>query len=381
MPPGDTPPMNSGNYSADLAPKANPPVEATVNTGRNNNFNLLRLLLAGLVVVSHSFELVDGNRLREPLTRIFGSVSAGELAVDGFFLLSGFLIVQSWRNGPRLLDFMFARILRIYPGFIVTALICALVVAPLGADARAYFGSFEPGRFLASVVMLRGPGIPATFEGTHYPFINNSLWTIKYEFMCYLCVAAVGLAGGLRTGRTWLWMTGLVLLVFTVRQGAQAFAPQAYVALPEVLEQLLRLLMFFLVGGCAQLLPGCLKVTLGKLTLAGAILAAGLLLQVWAELALATAGGYLLFALAFARHPLLKRLRPKSDISYGLYLYGWPVQKLILLYFPTLQPWPLVLFTLALACALGWLSWTVVEKPAMRLKNRAVASLGARKFA
>jgi hypothetical protein len=225
--------MNSGNYSADLAPKANPPVEATVNTGRNNNFNLLRLLLAGLVVVSHSFELVDGNRLREPLTRIFGSVSAGELAVDGFFLLSGFLIVQSWRNGPRLLDFMFARILRIYPGFIVTALICAFLVAPLGADARAYFGSFEPGRFLASVVMLRGPGIPATFEGTHYPFINNSLWTIKYEFMCYLCVAAVGLAGGLRTGRTWLWMTGLVLLVFTVRQGAQAFAPQAYAALPQ----------------------------------------------------------------------------------------------------------------------------------------------------
>lgn len=104
---------------------------ATVHANRNNNFNFLRLLFASLVIVSHAPELRDGNRSREILTRIFGSISFGELAVDGFFLLSGYLIVQSWHHGPELGSFFSKRIRRIYPAFIIASLFCIAVVVPL----------------------------------------------------------------------------------------------------------------------------------------------------------------------------------------------------------------------------------------------------------
>lgn len=73
---------------------------------RTNNFNLLRLIFAVLVLLAHSPEIVDGNRDRELLTMLGGILSFGELAVDGFFLLSGYLIMQSWNNHPHALPFL-----------------------------------------------------------------------------------------------------------------------------------------------------------------------------------------------------------------------------------------------------------------------------------
>src|SRR5579872_6630536 len=85
-------------------------------SSQTNNFNFMRLCLAVLVIFSHSFEIIDGNRRREPLTRIFHTFSLGELAVDGFFLLSGYLIVKSWERRPVLLNYLQKRVYRIYPG-------------------------------------------------------------------------------------------------------------------------------------------------------------------------------------------------------------------------------------------------------------------------
>ena len=108
-----------------------------------NNLNFLRLLLAALVLLSHSPELIDGNRDREILTRIFHTISAGELAVNTFFLISGYLIVQSWQRHPKAAVFLRKRIIRIYPGFILASLVSALIVGPLGAHAANYFAQFD----------------------------------------------------------------------------------------------------------------------------------------------------------------------------------------------------------------------------------------------
>src|SRR5690349_23752155 len=83
------------------------------------NFNLLRLLFAALVVFSHSFELIDRSRMHEPLNRLFHTYSCGDLAVDGFFMLSGFLILASWRRDPNVPRYLARRVLRVYPLFIV----------------------------------------------------------------------------------------------------------------------------------------------------------------------------------------------------------------------------------------------------------------------
>src|SRR5579863_1616176 len=87
--------------------------------GRNNNFGFLRLLFAALVILSHSSELIDGNRSREILTRIFGTMSFAQLAVDSFFLISGYLITRSWILSESNSEYLIKRVMRIYPGYLV----------------------------------------------------------------------------------------------------------------------------------------------------------------------------------------------------------------------------------------------------------------------
>lgn len=137
---------------------------------RQNNFNLVRLLLALLVLLSHAPELIDGNRSRELLTCLFGSLSFGELAVDGFFLLSGYLIMQSWDAQPQPWPFFKKRALRIYPGFVVATLVCAFVVGPLAADPDTYFGELNVPALLANMALLQKPAVPAVFAGLPYGF-------------------------------------------------------------------------------------------------------------------------------------------------------------------------------------------------------------------
>ena len=81
-----------------------------------NNFGAIRLALAFLVILSHSSEMIDGNRSRELLTQVFGTISFGELAVDCFFIISGYLITKSYLSSTSALEYLVKRVLRIYPG-------------------------------------------------------------------------------------------------------------------------------------------------------------------------------------------------------------------------------------------------------------------------
>ncbi len=168
---------------------------------RNNNFNFLRLLLALLVLLSHSPELIDGDRHREILTNIFHRISFGELAVNGFFLLSGYLIVQSWQRTPKLYSFLRKRILRIYPGFSVATLICIFVVIPLAVAPINFFTPINFIVHLQEIFLLSPPSSPAIFQGKPYPLLNGAMWTIAYEFRCYLLVAILGTIGALKNQR------------------------------------------------------------------------------------------------------------------------------------------------------------------------------------
>lgn len=328
---------------------------------RANNFTPLRLLLALLVLLAHSPELVDGDRRREPLTALFGTLSFGEFAVDCFFLLSGYLIVQSWLAAPHAATYLRKRVLRIYPGFVVASLLCAFVVGPLGADPAAYAAQFWPGGFVTGVALLQTPVVPPVFAGQPHASINGSMWTIGLEFSCYLTVLAAGLAGALR--RRQVWLGASIALVAGVL---------AWQLSGRTLPDLLRLAMFFFCGGSFYLYrEQVARWPAGPATVGLAILAmlAALGSRVLAEPALATLGCWLLLRFAFAPTPALAPLRRLPDVSYGVYLYGWPAQKLLLWYWPGLSPWALFLLAAPLALALGTASWYLVEKPSLALRD------------
>ena len=152
-------------------------------------------MFAALVIVSHSFELLDGNRIREPLTLIFGTLSVAELAVAGFFIVSGYLITQSYEGSASILWYLSKRVLRIYPAFIVVSLFCVIVVGPLAGADLAALSMRGWARVAFRMLALQIPKLPDVFVGQPYPSLNGSMWTIAYEFRCYLALVVLGSLG------------------------------------------------------------------------------------------------------------------------------------------------------------------------------------------
>ena len=334
---------------------------------RRNNFNFLRLFFASLVILSHSSELIDGNQSRELFIQFFqNTISFGGLAVDGFFLLSGYLIVQSWASSPQAIPFLKKRVLRIYPGFIIASLICVLVVGPLGAEPMAYFSRLEWSTVVKDIFLLRAPTTPPVFDGLPYPVVNGAMWTISREFLCYLLVLLLGLAGGVKDRRIWLiFSIGMfaVLVVSKLGYPIEVFGRQFNLSNP-----IIHLASFFFAGGCFYLFKDKIRFQ-PKIALIFSILLFFCLFSTrLAELALVVIGGYLLIYFAGGFMPLLSRFQTAPDISYGVYLYGWPVQMLLIWHFGFASPWALFCVALLMSALLGFVSWVSIEKPFLKLK-------------
>ena len=331
---------------------------------RHNNFGLLRLVLALAVVVSHAFSVATGRVEDEPWFQTTG-FTLGEHGVNGFFAISGFLVTMSYdRRGWR--DYVLARTLRIAPGLIAATLVVALLLGPAMTrlDLGSYLADPQLLRFItATLTTFKSATIlPGVFEDNPLRSPLGTVWTLKYETLCYLGVLVAGLAGLLGRPRLALAIGGLLLLTTILRE---VMTPDG----PKGIETALRLPLIFLAGGLIYLFRDRVKLSLPSLGLA--LVALGLLW--WTPLYkpalyLVTAWGVITLALA----PALTRLssEPPADLSYGVYLYGWPVQQASHALFPAVGAfalfWPALLATLILA----FLSWQLIEKPALALKRR-----------
>lgn len=328
---------------------------------RNNNFGALRLLFASLVAVAHSPELVDGDRSRELLTRVFGTLSFGELAVDGFFFISGYLIAQSFTSADSIGDFMRKRFLRIYPAYAVCFAICVAVVAPI-AGGHDFFAAATVKRLLTQILLLREPKIPGTFEGMDWRYLNLPMWTLSLEFKCYLGTAAFGLCGMLRRERR-LWIAAVLGLLIVTYAASGCAAEQCTV--PGIAKQL-RFPMIYGAGTAAFLFRDRIPLRAGLAALAALLLAASLSVRALSEVGVALFGGYLILWFAFAARPIpAPSFARRADLSYGIYLYAYPVQALTVWFHRTIDPWLLTAIALTAATALAFASWRLIEAPAL----------------
>jgi peptidoglycan/LPS O-acetylase OafA/YrhL len=329
----------------------------------HNRFGVARLILASAVIVSHSAELVDGNRGREPLTRLFHTVSLGELSVALFFLISGHLIAQSWDSAPSIPKFLEKRARRIYPGYVVAWMISVFVAGWLGCRSAGYFHQFRPFEVLGSLLKLHGPEVKGAFVGTPIPSVNSSMWTIQTEFRCYLLVPALGCCFFQR--RRWvvlLLLAGTILLAENrgILRASTPLARSLLIGQPDVMNNYL---VYFVSGICFYLYRAEIHYDFRAAGVSGIIAVLSLYHGYAYPIALPTFGAYTFFAGIY--HPgqgggCLAKL---PDISYGIYLYGFPLQKLILWYWGHLGPWTLSALALPIAAGCGWLSWKWVERP------------------
>ncbi len=349
-----------------------------------NNFDVLRLLLAMVVIFSHSYVVYHGTSHDiEPYMKINNNTSDfGSVAVNWFFIISGFLITGSIKNSASLKDYFVKRVLRILPGFTVAFLISIFLFGPLGSlkavdifdNIKNYFAHVAFKTNLIKLTTLQAPKVGAGFEGTPLPkLLNEPLWTIQFEFICYLFVPVLAL---LRVFRI-KWIAILLFLVAFALMLFQKFGSffqfDPYYKAPFFGDPyyLPRFFTYFLSGTCFYIyrhrMPRNSIIMVISLALVLFASFQGKMLHI----VMPTAGSYILFYIAF--HPLINysKFASKGDFSYGVYLYAWPIQQL-LMYYLSDHIEPLTLFGMAtlITLAMAFLSWHLVEKRFLQLKNK-----------
>jgi len=302
------------------------------------------------------------------MTQIFHtSMSLGNLAVDCFFLISGYLITGSFLQDRR--GYLLRRALRIYPAFIVCSLLCLLIVSPLGGGVWGHHILGD----IARMALLAMPDSYGAFAGRPYPFLDGSMWTISYEFRCYVLTALLGTIGLLRRPRLFVALIALLLAANLVNlwPGFAQRAPELFgwgSALIGDAMSTLRLAPIFMVGACFRLFS--IPLSARAAGICAALLLPLLFVDVVGEIALATLGAYVLFWFALTtRNRLLQTVNAKDDISYGIYLYAWPVTALVVWHWPHVGLATLVGVTLSGAALCGAASWWLIEKPAQGLRK------------
>jgi peptidoglycan/LPS O-acetylase OafA/YrhL len=304
-------------------------------------------------------------------------MTIGDISVGMFLAVSGFLVTRSWEKSATTRQFLCKRILRIYPGFIVLMTVQAFVLAPL-ASQKLFTGYTvrQLGLLTLEIVDLVGYGFPyggllTTFPNNPHPKeMNGSLWTIRYEFICYILLTV--LCASFR--RTYL-LTAVFATVIAVY--AIGWLPPWHWTLTAAFGAVApwpRLLAFFLAGMLFYRLRERIPHD-PRLALLAAVMVAFAVIA-WTrglQVVLPICGVYLLFWVAY--HPRLSHApRPNiGDLSYGAYLYGFPIQQSVMLWispYVRMDPYRLALISVGLSLVAGALSWHAVEKHFLALKPR-----------
>ena len=331
-----------------------------------NQFNLLRLGLASLVLFDHAGLVTAGVAGAEPL-KIF-RFSVGYLAVNGFFILSGILIARSLAERGVSASYFSSRLLRLFPALIALALLATLVIGPL-VSQTPYWSGLQTFSYASEILRFgdTSGGPIGFYPNNPYPQeFNPPLWTLRYEFICYM-VAPLCLIAGLhnRPGVTAL-LVGLVGVVLVI-----APASQQNLFGSSFISNCVRLSFCF---GLGMLIWSARKHVSGQLTW---VLATSALLPICH---FAGAGLDLAMSLWVASILLCLGLRLpnkhvlKTDLSYGIYIWHYPIMQIIVGEVGDLHWTGLFIAALPITLAVAWLSWTYIERPALGLKKRFPSS-------
>lgn len=353
---------------------------------KRNAFAFLRCVLAGLVIISHCYPI--GGFGADPLKAITRSdQTLGVFAVAMFFVLSGFLITRASANSPSVGRFIWHRFLRIFPGYWVCLIACALVIAPLvclfehGVILPLFSTVDAPQNFVAGNLLLFHitapslPGVVSTypnaigdlFQSNPYQYaFNGSLWTLPFEWFFYLVVAAIA-ALCLPSFRRRM-LLALFVILWTLSAFKCLWQTEFWQCFPyQGFGDLLMLSENFTAGSLAYLYRREILFKRELLIAAAAALLASTVTGCFGLVA-PVAIPYAFLWLA-CKLPI-RRFDAHGDFSYGLYIYAFPLQQVLALL--NVQAGGFVLFAICsviLTGVIAVLSFKFVEEPCLRLKT------------
>jgi peptidoglycan/LPS O-acetylase OafA/YrhL len=352
---------------------------SSYSASRDNNFNLIRFVAASLVLFSHSFALAIGSASAEPLKSTIG-MTWGDIAVDVFFVTSGFLITGSHLSSQSVFAFAWARVLRIYPALIAATLFSVFVLGLwlTTAGTMEYLLSSQTYKFLLkNSILIFGIewALPGVFTDVPWKYaVNGSLWTLPNEIAMYAMLAVVlGVTGGLTR---WMkcWSTRNVVLLIAAVSTALHIALYFY---PVFDKTFTRLLSMFFTGAAfyfwrdkIRLLP--LIALIGFLILMISAMHKNVFFLLYCMLL-----PYLVFFVAYVPSGGVRNFNKMGDYSYGVYIYAFPVQQSVASLIPGVSVSMMIFVSFAVTLILAVISWHLIEKRFLKMKGTHVHIQGA----
>lgn len=333
-----------------------------------NNFRIVRHIAATAVIFSHAFIVNGGleNLAHEPLEAAT-SVSLAELAVNIFFITSGFLVTQSILTRGALTQYFVSRALRIYPALIMVVCLSALALGPLVTvlSANEYMTTKSVYAYIVYDASALNPfrmryELPGVFPDNPYPnVVNASLWTLPWEIWMYILLAGLFAARLLR---------GVGLAVFwVVLMGGHAAVAFDIADFGLWGEIALRFMASFFTGALFYRYRSWIVLTPLRQAIVTLVF---VIVTLWVQNAVLLPFFLAHTTLFLALYPplVMKSLSEGADFSYGIYLYAYPIQQLLVMLLGPHDPYLNTLLAFLLTVPMAALSWYLVEKPALGLK-------------
>lgn len=337
-----------------------------VSKGRENNLNFIRFISAILVIYSHSFPFSLGDGNSDILSAFSkGEMTFGGLAVSVFFLFGGFLIAKSVQRLKKAGPYFRARISRIFPALFVVVALCALVLGPIVTtlSLKEYYTNPGTYKYLLNSVFLLVHDLPGVFtENIYNSTVNGPLWTLPVEFLCYIaCFIVYKL--GLLTEKKMKWtipmvIVGYIGVWYIFRNNSLIFGA-------------VRPALLFYIGMLCYVYREkiTLKLSIAILSLLGFMISCILgVLNITVYFCLP----YVLLYLAFGTKKKLSEFGKKAELSYGMYLFGCPLQQTVTMLFGgSMNPIVNLLIVFPIDIVLAYILYILVDKPVMKLMQKS----------
>lgn len=337
--------------------------------GRNNNLNLIRFIAAVSVLISHSYPLYYGTPTSEPLLKLIGR-SAGEISVDIFFITSGFLITKSFLSRLSMKNYLWSRLIRIYPGLWFVLALTLIVFIPISHPATykdIILSSDAAFYIVKNAIMIARPTyvIDGAYEDVPYAgAINGSLWTLPWEIYCYIFVAMGILTIQKIFKNSWpkFYLLG-VLVALTYTLGADL----------NVIEHNKKIVIViaFYVGSLYYIYRESIMMKNTYFITAVIIMLINFF-TMKSVLAYILTLPYILLYIAYIPKGKIRQFNNFGDYSYGIYIFAFPVQQSVISMIPNIGFPAYTILSLAITLVFAWISWRYVEERSLKLKNLVI---------
>ena len=321
---------------------------------RSNNLNLVKFIAALFVIISHAYPLCKGAEYNDILSDLSrNSIAFGSLAVAIFFMSSGFFVTKSLLKSKDSKKYLHNRFIRIFPPLWFTLLVCILVCGLFFStyNLGKYFLSIDFLKYCLNFILIPIHNLPGVFMNNIYPgVVNGPLWTLPIEFVCYL-VLLLAYKLNLVNKKSYKYVALLVIVAFV-----------GINLIPLSIKGYIQPCFLFFWGSFYWIYRD--KITMKNTYFLISLVAFVLLIVLgYGHVASFLFVPYLTLYIAFCLPQCNNRLASLGNLSYDIYLCGWPIQQMVIsLFGGSMLVGMNILISIPLSILVGYITYSLVEK-------------------